>query len=735
MRYFIYVFLFTISFSTFAQEFYNFNLEYEIDIVPNNSFNVGDFVLIWNADAGQLQISNATNINKIIWQSTPQIGFVGGAIATAEIEDSRGSFTVDDEKESILNVQTITSFQLLEDTLKINGLVKNDSLSANYNLKFYAKSARRLAFSLQIEEPVNRSYLNYFINDNTAIFGFGAQCSHFNHQGNRVPILVQEQGSGRGDIDNILVDIALGPSVGDDYSSYISVPQYITSKSDGLFLENYEISNFDFTTEDGAQIEVFSKQMLGQIIYGETPIETLTAYTEYSGRMKKLPDWSINGAIIGMQGGTDKLYNIWTQLRLEETPIAAFWIQDWVGQRTSLVGKQLWWNWELDNDRYPNYDELLDSLLHQNVYLMGYINPFLVNVYQQKPYRRNQFMEGRSNGFLALRSNGFPYLIPNTSFSSAILDLSNPATRIWIKDIIKDELIARGFKGWMADFGEALPFDALLLNENPETYHNQYAEEWAILNKEAIAEVGLEDEIVYFNRSGYTKSPGESILYWLGDQLVDWGENDGIKSAVTGLLSSGMSGFAYMHTDVGGYTSFNVGIGPVIVRSEELLERWTQMNAFTVVFRTHEGLGPEANFQIYNTETSIQHFAKWAKIYNAWFFYRKQLVEEASVTGIPVVRHPFLHYPNDTNVYDLTYQQFMVGDQLMVAPVTEQGATQTNIYLPAGEWVNLWNGSEINSAGATFTITDIADRPAVFYVKGSAVAAQFIQNMIDLGVY
>jgi alpha-glucosidase (family GH31 glycosyl hydrolase) len=727
------IILLSFTFSTFGQTFIPFNIEYEN--VPTSEFEIGSFRLNWNAEIGQLKIHHVSNNEKILWESIPQIGFVGGAIATAEIEDSRGSFTIEDEKESIYSTQIISNIEFLNDTLFINGYVENDSLQSNYSLSFYPINEKRLGFELAIDALVNRSYLNYFLDESTAIFGFGAQCSHFNHQGNRVPVLVQEQGNGRGDVDNILVDIALGPSVGNDYSAYISVPQYITSESNGLFLENYEISNFDFTTQNAAQIEVFSNRLKGQILFGNSPIETLEAYTEYSGRMKQLPDWIIDGAIVGMQGGTDKLYDIWTQLRLEETPLAAFWIQDWVGQRTSIVGKQLWWNWELDNERYPDYDELFDSLKQQNIYLMGYINPFLVNVFQQKTYRRNQYMEGRNNGFLALSGNGFPYMIPNTSFSSAILDLSNPATRVWIKDIIKDELIARGFKGWMADFGEALPFDAVLLNENPETYHNQYAEEWAILNQEAIAEVGLQDEIVYFNRSGYTKSPGVSTLYWLGDQLVDWGENDGIKSAVTGLLSSGMSGFSYMHTDIGGYTSFNVGIGPVIVRSKELLERWTQMNAFTVVFRTHEGLGPTSNFQIYEDEASVQHFAKWAKIYKAWFFYRKQLVEEAATTGIPVVRHPFIHYPNDSNVYDLTYQQFMVGDQLMVAPVTEEGATQTNIYLPAGDWVNLWNGNEINSTGATFIISDIADRPAVFYVKGSAVAAQFIQNMIDTGVY
>ncbi|MEZ5009977.1 MAG: alpha-glucosidase [Chitinophagales bacterium] len=724
-----------VSLSLSAQEFYQFDLEYNASNISSNTYAVGNFNLDWNSDNGQLSITHTDNSTKVLWQTNANVGFVGGAIGEADIEDNRGSFIVEDHKISVLETQSIENVNLSGDTFLVCGNVFNDSIEANYCLKFYEVSLNQLEFSLSIEAPINRAYLTYSMADEIGIFGFGAQCTYFNHKGNRVPILVQEQGVGRGDVNNVLVDIALGSAQGNDYTAYISVPQYITSNSNGLFLENYEISNFDFTEEDQAQIELYGNELKGRILNGATPLKILEEYTAYAGRMKKLPDWVIEGAIIGMQGGTSKLYNIWNQLKIEETPLSAFWIQDWVGQRTSLVGKQLWWNWELDNNRYPDYDLLLDSLGNYGIELMGYVNPFLVNVYQQKPYRRNQFQEGNDNGYLVTRENGFPYLIPNTSFSSAIIDISNPETRIWIKDIIKDEIIARGFKGWMADFGEALPFDAILDSEDPATYHNEYAEDWARLNKEAVEEVGLEDEIVFFSRSGYTRSPGESTLFWLGDQLVDWGENDGIKSAVTGLLSSGMSGFSYMHTDIGGYTSFNVGIGPVITRSRELLERWTEMNAFTVVFRTHEGLGPTSNHQIYEDEASIQHFAKWAKVFNALLFYRKQLVEEASLTGNPVVRPPFLHYPGDVNVLDLTYQQFMFGDQFMVAPVTEVGATSTDIYLPEGDWVNLWNGDEVNSSGQTYTINDIPDRPAVFYVKGSTVAAQFIQNMIDAGIY
>lgn len=69
--------------------------------------------------------------------------------------------------------------------------------------------------------------------------------------------------------------------------------------------------------------------------------------------------------------------------------------------------------------------------------------------------------------------------------------------------------------------------------------------------------------------------------------MVSWQKNDGIKSSVIGLLSSGLSGFALNHSDIGGYCSVNM---PFIryYRTEELLMRWMELNAFSSVFRTHE---------------------------------------------------------------------------------------------------------------------------------------------------
>lgn len=723
--------------------FYNFNLQYNSAQVPSNTFVIQNFILNWNASNGKITIAHQLNPGKIIWQNITNKGFCGAAQGNETITESRGSFRIVDVITNITQTQTISSINLSNNQLEIKGQFLS-GINTNYILTISQKSDNQLHFNLQTDDNnFNRLYLSYACDNNEQFFGCGEQPSNLNHKGKRVPILVQEQGIGRGDdltnnaIVNGIVNLTLGSSVGDEYTSYKVVPQYISSKSNALYLENYEYSEFDFTKNNEIQIELYANKLQASIIYAENPYQAIEEYTSYCGRMQPLPAWISTGAVIGMQGGTAKLYDVWNKMQQADVPISAFWTQDWIGQRTTLAGKQLWWNWELDNDRYPNWNQLYETLSKKNISLMGYINPFLVDVTTEKPnFRRDQYKEATQNNFLVLNDAGQPYQVQNTSFTSGILDVSDNNCNAWIKDIIKDEMLARGQKGWMADFGEALPFDVELHSgESTATFHNKYPEIWERLNKEAIQEANVKDTVVFFSRSGYTKSPMYATLFWQGDQLVGWGKNDGLKSAVTGLLSGGLSGFTLNHSDIGGYTSITIPVINYLVlgRSKELLWRWMKMAAFTPVYRTHEGLGPDKNYQVYQDTATAKHFARNAKIFRAWYFYRKQLMQEAAQKGYPICRPMFMEYPNDANTYNLSYQ-FMLGNELLVAPVLDPNKTTVNVYLPSGSWVNIWTNQVINSSGQNFTIANLQDRAAVFYKQGSLVGNQFKQNLSEEGI-
>ncbi|XP_014491147.1 uncharacterized protein LOC106753805 [Vigna radiata var. radiata] len=596
-------------------------------------------------------------------------------------------------------------------------------------------------------EEFNRVWLTYASDEKERFYGFGEQFSHMNFKGKRVPIFVQEQGIGRGDQPITLAANLISYRAGGDWSTtYAPSPFYITSRMRSVCLEGYDYTVFDLTKLDRVQIQIHGNSAEGRILHGNSPCELIERFTGSIGRLPELPEWIISGAIVGMQGGTEAVRHIWDELRTYDVPISAFWLQDWVGQRKTLIGSQLWWNWEVDSQRYWGWKRLIEDLRSQNIKVMTYCNPCLAPVDEKQNKRRNLFEEAKQLDILVKDSNGNPYMVPNTAFDVGMLDLTHPKTATWFKQILGD-MVDDGVRGWMADFGEGLPVDAVLYSgEDPISAHNRYPELWAKINREIVEEwksnsldkvkKDKEEGLVFFMRAGFRDSPKWGMLFWEGDQMVSWQRNDGIKSSVVGLLSSGISGYAFNHSDIGGYCTVNL---PIVKynRSEELLLRWMELNSFTIVFRTHEGNKPSCNSQFYSNQQTMSHFARFAKVYKAWTFYRIQLVKEAAQKGLPVCRHLFLHYPTDERVQHLSYQQFLVGSEFLVVPVLDKGKRKVKAYFPLGEsssWFHIWTGKVFSKQGSEEWVEAPIGYPAVFVKVGSHVGEIFLNNLRSLGI-
>ena len=113
------------------------------------------------------------------------------------------------------------------------------------------------------------------------------------------------------------------------------------------------------------------------------------------------------------------------------------------------------------------------------------------------------------------------------------------------------------------------------------------------------------------------------------------------------------------------------------------------------MFRTHLGSLPLKNWQFNSDTQTLAHFFNMTIIFQSWGFYRQALMEEAQAHGWPVIRHMMLAYPNDPLVYteDLRFQ-FLLGTELLVAPVYTEGASIVKVFLPAGtSWVHVWSGT------------------------------------------
>jgi len=649
----------------------------------------------------------------------------------------------------------------------IAGTFKSPDCPLRFSLRFTEKEQRLTLTATTSDNSYNHLKLTVDADREEAILGFGAQVSRQNFKGIEVPVWIQEQGIGRGAQPlSTIIDANVAGAAGHELSSYFTVPHFLSSAGHTWFLNNSNFSRFDFRNRQKLQIHNYSPTLRAQFSSCAQLLDCTSAYTQFSGRMKSLPTWTHKGAIVGLQGGSETVLQRYRALKDAGTPIAGLWLQDWVGRRLTMGGtaSQLWWNWQRDEQLYPEWDALAATLAQDEVKLLGYFNPFLVDVDEKnttskktgedeqtqtddaKPTsikppahradRRNLYQEALAKDFLVKDPSGTPYQIDITDFAAGLVDITNPKAFEWLKEIIKHQVSLNQFSGWMADFGEALPVTAQLASgEDPLQSHNLFPQEWARLNAEVVQELKREDEAVFFMRAGFSQSPSYASLFWLGDQNTSWDHHDGLQSAVIGLLNSGISGQSLNHADIGGYTSLRRPIPqPVswllpddltltmeldgesvpqmaLHRPQNLLMRWAEMSAFTAVFRTHEGLTPDVNSQVYDNDVTRAHFARNAQLFQALSLYRQHLMKQAEHQGWPLVRHPLLHYPQYAQLLAPAPQdlQFMLGDNLMVAPMLtpKNQRTSRSVFLPEGTWFDLLTNEtlEVGPTGKRMRVT------------------------------
>ena len=484
----------------------------------------------------------------------------------------------------------------------------------------------------------------------------------------------------------------------DEYESYYVQPTFTTSGKWFLHAETKGFAEFDFSDPGEVRLN-FQEASVFWIGEGETFEEVSEKLTSLTGRQKELPDWIYDGAIIAVQGGTETIDVKLERAREAGAKVCGVWSQDWCGCRRTGFGYQVMWNWQWDSELYRDLDKKIPEWKGEGIRFLGYINPFFA-------IEKELYSIASERGYCVKDKEGKDYLVTITTFPAAMIDLTNPEAWEWYKDIIKENMIGLGMGGWMADFGEYLPTDCVLWSgEDPEMLHNSWPAMWAKLNREAIEECGKLGEVFFFTRAGYTGTPEYSTMMWTGDQHVDWSQDDGISSVIPATLSLAMSGYGITHSDVGGYTT-----NDLMHRSRELLMRWEEMNVFSPLYRFHEGNRPASNVQFDEDAELLAHFARCTELHAGLKPYLKKLEAENAEYGIPVMRPLFYHYDEERAYTEKT--EYLLGRDVLVAPVLRKGADSRRVWLPEDRWVHLFTGKEYS--GGTFEVDAPVGTPPVF---------------------
>ena len=566
-----------------------------------------------------------------------------------------------------------------------------------------------------LDGTLDRLWLRVAAEPGEHLYGGGEQFSYLNLAGRCFPLWSSEPGVGRDKSTMLTWQADQRSGAGGDYYT-TNYPQatWLSSRRYALHVDTTAYAVFDFRNPAFHEIEVWAIPARIELWTRPSLPELVTALSSRFGRQPPLPDWLLNGAVIGLKDGAASFDRLETYIDAG-VRVAGLWCEDWVGLRETSFGSRLFWDWQWNATRYPDLPARIAGLAARGIRYLGYVNPYLCT---DGPL----YAQAAAAGYLVMRPDeDAVYIVDFGEFDCGHVDFTNPDAAAWFAEtIIGCNMLDFGLSGWMADFGEYLPTDVRLANRlDGRLAHNAWPVLWAEVNAKAVTSRGKTGEAVFFMRSGNAGVQRHCPMLWAGDQTVDFSRHDGLTTVICAALSSGLLGNAYHHSDIGGYTSL---FG--LVRTPELLMRWAEMAVFTSMMRSHEGNRPRLNVQIDSDAAVLAHFAQMTRIFVHLAPCLRRLSDGAVATGLPVQRPLFLHFEDDPRCFGIQ-TAFLYGADLLVAPVLEAGCERWPVYLPAGvDWVDVWTG--VTSAGGQEVVVEAPiGQPPLFYRATSADAALF----------
>ncbi len=547
-------------------------------------------------------------------------------------------------------------------------------VQARFLIFFLNDQSLRVEAEVVGKPAVNRIALKFKSAPEDRYFGMGERFNSAEHRGERVYNWTQE---------GCLINCQ------NTSMTYFPVPFFLNPKGYGFLLDDSHYSEFDFAKSDPKILELFNwnRKLEFMIFYGPQPLSVIEAYTNFTGRVSVPPPWAFGtwvaataAKLQGTSSGPEHVRKVARDCRENHIPCSAVWSEDWAWTNPVTMIYSNGIQWDLNRQRYPDYERLAGELHQDGFKFLSYFAPYL-------GAGSPAFQQAADQGYLAKAQGGGPaefrWLLPKVGEP----DLTNPQAREWWEKTFFWKAVDYGVDGWMHDFSEYTPVEAQFSDgRDGWAVHNDYPRLWAMTAREFWDRARPDGDYVFFMRAGWTGSWKYAPVMWTGDQSTNWGKADGLASVIPGVNSAGISGAPIAATDIAGYHCVTTP-----ATDKELFFRWTQLGALLPVMRTHESSGCPNNWLFNSDRETLLLFKKYAALHTSLFPYLYTLAYESAAKGWPMVRHLMLQYPDDPGSLQEEYE-FMLGDRILVAPVIENRAREREVYFPPGEWVSWWDG-------------------------------------------
>lgn len=432
----------------------------------------------------------------------------------------------------------------------------------------------------------------------------------------------------------------------------------------------------------------------------------LENYTFLTGRQELPPYWAL-GYMTSRYGyhSQQEAEEVVASVRKAGLPLDAI-VFDlyWQGEGNNGMGNLDWYA-----PKFPDAKKMMSDFASKGVKTICITEPFFTSdsrnysVLKEKGY----FADDDVSNMWWLGSD-----------KVGLIDSSNPAAMDWMWQFYKQRT-EEGMGGWWLDLGEPESHDddSHHVGGTVDQVHNEFGDLWTSRVYRGYKEDFPDVRPFLMPRAGTAGMQRYSTFPWSGDIKRSY---KGLEAQIPALLSSGMSGVAYMGNDVGGFAADGVGT------DSWLYLRWIEMATFSPMMRTHSTYLPEPYLPEY--ADVFDAVSKHLHLRYSFLPYTYTLAWENATKGTPLARPLNFHdvagaTPSPSGCRD----QYLWGRDIMVAPVVTCNTFKRSITFPQGTWVDLNDLTKVYAGGSTVEY-DVPLEKLPYFGRVGAFIPQFSQT-------
>ena len=496
-------------------------------------------------------------------------------------------------------------------------------------------------------------------------------------------------------------------------NSQASIPFYVSSLGYGFLWNNAAVGDVHFGTNTTQWTARSCKQLDYWITAGDTPAEIEEAYANATGKSPMMPEYGLGFWQCKLRYyNQEQVLSIAREYKKRNIPLDVIVIDFY---HWPYCG-----DWRFDEEFFPDPAAMIKELQELGVETM-------VSIWPAVDFRSENYEEMKQQNMLVKSNSGVDVQMIFHG-NNAFMDATNPKTRRYVWEKCKQNYADLGIRTFWLDVAE--PEYTSYDFENYRYYSgtvletgNIYPREYARLFYEGQKENG-QDDIVNLIRCAWAGSQRYGALVWSGDIMSTY---EDFRKQICAGIHMGLSGIPWWTTDIGGFMTDDVNDPDF----QQLLIRWYEFAVYSAVFRMHGDRGPhniptlddrdfgggylytgQSNELWSYGEENYRIMKKYYDIRISMHDYIKQLYDEASENGSPLIRTMFYEFPDDKKCWELQ-DQYMFGSEYLVAPIFHLNEFEREVYLPAGRWEDTRDG-KVYEGGQTVLAAAPIDSIPVF---------------------